>query len=256
MNDEFLLAPAEISSHQTQDLSDYSNKVRQLVEASVASETRRAYSSRLRRFMNWCDVQGLNSSFPVSPEVLASYIANMAEDGLKYSTIEQTMAAISTIHQAQGLTSPTESLLVNKILKGCRREYGTAKKKHDAATAEVVRYLLNSIPEDSSPKNIRDRAIISLGFAGAFRRSELCELNAENLKWIFRGGQEILLIDVERSKTDQERRGMTKAIFPSEDKSVSPTELLKRWMNISSSEGALFTRILKGGNITSERLTS
>ncbi len=53
-------------------------------------------------------------------------------------------------------------------------------------------------------------------------------IDIEHLKWIFRGMQEILLIEVERSKTDQEGRGMTKAIFPSHDKSVSPTELLKR----------------------------
>ena len=49
-------------------------------------------------------------------------------------------------------------------------------KKHDAATVDAVRYLLNSIPDDSSPKHIRDRVIIALGFAGAFRRFELCAL--------------------------------------------------------------------------------
>ena len=183
------------------------------------------------------------------------YITDMTEDGLSYATIEQTMAAISTTHKAQGFSSPTESLLVKKLLKGCRREYGTAHKKPDAATVEIVRYLLNTIPEDTSPKNIRDRAIIALGFAGAFRRSELCAIDIENLKWVFRGTQEVLLIEVERSKTDQERRGMTKAIFPSSDKSVSPTELLKKWLNIRGHEGALFTRILKGNHLTDDRLT-
>ena len=78
----------------------------------------------------------------------------------------------------------------------------------------------------------------------------------ENLRWVFRDGQEILLVTLNRSKTDQEGHGMTKAIFPSMDKSVSPTELLKKWIRIHDIEGALFTRILKGGNITSECLTS
>ncbi len=64
-------------------------------------------------------------------------------------------------------------------------------KKHDAATVEIVRCLLNSIPDDNSPKNIRDKAVIALGFAVAFRRSELCAIDVENLKWVFRGTQEI-----------------------------------------------------------------
>ena len=49
---------------------------------------------------------------------------------------------------------------------------------------------------------------------------------------------------------------MTKAIFPSHDKPVSPTELLKRWLKIHGSYGALFiTRILKNEHMTDERFT-
>ena len=142
MNHEKSIIITKNSSNLQPNLLEYTNKVRQLIEASVAYETRRAYSSRLKRFMNWCEIKGFSSAFPVSPEILASYIADMAEEGLSYATIEQTMAAISTTHKSQGFTSPTESLLVKKTLKGCKREYGTAKKKHDAATVDVVHYLL------------------------------------------------------------------------------------------------------------------
>ena len=249
------LVTVEKYTPDVSDLSDYSGRIRYLVEASVASETRRAYTSRLKRFVNWCNDKGLSCTYPIAPEILAMYITDMAVDGLSNATITQTMAAVSTTHKAQGLNSPTESLLVKKVLKGFRREYGTAHKKHDAATVEIVRYLLNSIPDDNSPKNVRDKAIIGLGFAGAFRRSELCAIDVEHLKWVFRGTQEILLIEVVRSKADQEGRGMTKAIFPSKDTPYSPTELLKRWLNIRGSYGALFTRILKGEHMTDERLT-
>ena len=245
------------NEYTSNNLLSYRDEIQHLLEASIAPETRRAYSSRLKRFFDWCEAKGFSAAFPISPETLAAYIVDMTNDNLKYSTIEQTLAAISTAHKAQNLQSPTESLIVKKILKGYKREYGTAKKKHDAATSEIVRYLLNSIPDDSSPKDIRDKAIISLGFAGAFRRSELCALNVENLKWTFKNAQEILLIEILRSKTDQEGHGMTKAIFPSNDEAISPTALLKRWLCLSDfHQGALFTRILKGGNITSKRLTS
>ena len=257
LNSEVSLVITKNNSGFMLDLSNYTDKVRQLIEASLAPETRRAYSSRIKIFFKWCDSNGFSTSFPISPEVIAAYLADMADKGLKYSTIEQTLAAISTAHKAQGLISPAESLLVKKIIKGYKRAQGTAKKKHYAATVDVVRYLLNSIPDDSSPKHIRDRAIIALGFAGAFRRSELCALNIENLKWTLKNGREILLIEIIRSKTDQEGHGMTKAIFSSGDKSVSPIELLKRWLNICVfRQGALFTRVLKNGSITTQRLTA
>ena len=255
MDTDHSLVTVEKYTPDVPDLSDYSGRIRYLVEASVALETRRAYASRLKRFMNWCNEKELSCTYPIEPEILAMYITDMAGDGLSNATITQTMAAISTTHKAQGLNSPTESLLVKKVLKGFWREYGTAHKKHDAATVEVVRYLLKSIPDDNSPKNIRDKAIIALGFAGAFRRSELCAIDVEHLKWVFREKQKIVLIELKRSKTDQEGRGMTKAIFPSKDTPYSPTELLKRWLKIRGSYGALFTRILKGEHMTDERLT-
>lgn len=249
-------ALTEKGSSITTDLLSYKDKVQQLIEASVAPETRRAYGNQLRKFVMWCDSNSIASPFPTSPEVLAAYIAHLAECNASCSTIDQSMAAIATAHRAEGFTSPTESLLVRKVIKGYRREHGTAPRKKEAATVEIIRCLLSAIPQDDSPKHIRDRAIIALGFAGAFRRSELCALNVENLKWTFRGNQEILLVEVRRSKTDQEGQGMIKAIFPSTDISISPTVLLKRWLSISKiTSNSVFRSIRKGNHITSQRLT-
>ena len=70
--------------------------------------------------------------------------------------------------------------------------------------------LLAATARDDSPKNIRDAAIISLGFAGAFRRSELSALDIADLKWTVRSSEEILILDVRRSKTDQEAQSNDK----------------------------------------------
>lgn len=235
---------------------NYDEKVRRLIEASVAPETRRTYSSQLKRFLSWCEDEGVGSPFPTSPDLLASYIASLADDRMSCSTVEQSVAAIAAAHKAKGFTSPTDSLLIKKLVKGYRREHGTAPQKKDAATVDVVRKLLNSLSHDDSPRSVRDRSIIALGFAGAFRRSELCALNIADLKWTIRNDEEILLVEVKRSKTDQDWQGMTKAIFPSGDEGISPTALIKRWLDISKiQEGPLFRRILKNGRVTDERLT-
>ena len=238
-------------------LPAYQEKVRQLLRAAVAPETRRAYASRLKRFFAWCQAEGVSTVFPTSPEVLAAYVASLANSGAAPATVEQILAAIAAAHRAEGIPSPTDSLLVKKTLKGYRREHGAAPCKKDAATVEVVRMLLAATALDDSPKNIRDAAIISLGFAGAFRRSELSALNIEDLKWTVRDGEEILILNVRRSKTDQEAQGMQKAIFPGRDEAASPTALLKRWLSlVEPQEGPLFRRVLKSGQVTDERLSA
>ena len=238
-------------------LPAYQERVRQLLRASVAPETRRAYTSRLKRFFAWRQAEGVSTAFPTSPEVLAAYVASLADSGAAPATVEQTLAAIAAAHRAEGTPSPTETLLVKKTLKGYRREHGAAPRKKDAATVEVVRMLLTATALDDSPKNIRDAAILALGFAGAFRRSELSALDIEDLKWTVRSSEEILILNVRRSKTDQEAQGMQKAIFPGRDEAASPTALLKRWLSlVEPQEGPLFRRILKSGQVTGERLSA
>ena len=244
------------------DLADglpaYQERVRQLLRASVAPETRRAYASRLKRFFAWCETEGISTVFPTPQEILAAYVASLANSGAAPATIEQILAAIAAAHRAEGAPSPTETLLVKKTLKGYRREHGAAPtSRKDAATVEVVRMLLAATARDDSPKNIRDAAIISLGFAGAFRRSELSALDIEDLKWTVRNGEEVLILNVRRSKTDQEAQGMQKAIFPGRDEAASPTALLKRWLSlVEPQEGPLFRRVLKSGQVTDERLSA
>ncbi len=237
-------------------LPAYQEKVRQLLRAAVAPETRRAYASRLKRFFAWCLTEGVSTAFPMSPEVLAAYVASLANSGAAPATVEQILAAIAAAHRAEGISSPTETLLVKKTLKGYRREHGAAPKKKDAATVEVVRMLLDATRGDTT-KGIRDAAILALGFAGAFRRSELSALDIADLKWTVRGSEEVLVINVRRSKTDQEAQGMQKAIFPGRDETTSPTSLLKRWLSlVEPQEGPLFRRVLKSGQVTDERLSA
>ena len=247
--------------HKDREMADaglpYKEKVRQLLRASVAPKTRRAYASRLKRFFAWCETEGVSTAFPTSPEVLVAYVASLADSKAAPATIEQILAAIAAAHRAEGIPSPTETLLVKKTLRGYCREHGTAPRKKDAATVEVVRMLLTATARDDSPKNVRDAAILALGFAGAFRRSELSALNIEDLKWTIRNSEEVLILDVRWSKTDPEGRGMQKAIFPGRDEAASPTSLLKRWLSlVEPQEGPLFRRILKSGQITGERLSA
>lgn len=237
-------------------MDEYSARVSELLRSSTAGATRSAYKSQLKLFLAWCDEAGVRS-FPADPAVVASYIAALDRKGASVSTVLQAMAAISAAHRAKGLVAPTESMLVRKILLGYKREHGTAQRKKDAATVDVIRLMLDALSGDGSVKAVRDMAIISLGFAGAFRRSELSALNVSNMSWNVRNGIELLLVNVARSKTDPEGAGIIKAIFPARKERYSPTALMKQWLAAApASDGApLFREIRRGGYVTDRRLS-
>jgi hypothetical protein len=90
----------------------------------------------------------------------------------------------------------------------------------------------------TSLRELRDRAILLLGFSGAFRRSELVALNLTDIEWTTEGA----LVSIRRSKTDQEGLGRRVGI-PRGD-IACPVTALEAWLEAADiSEGAVFRRI-------------
>jgi site-specific recombinase XerD len=77
-------------------------------EHSLSAATRDAYRSDIAVFRNWCDARGVQT-VPASPEVVASFAASQADQGLKPSTISRRLAAIRMLHRASGVETPTGS---------------------------------------------------------------------------------------------------------------------------------------------------
>ena len=137
-------------------------------QAASAQATERAYGAD---FAAWCDSLGLEA-LPATPETVSAYLAALADTGLKASTIRRRKAAIAFTHRWCGFEPPTNADVVKKTLAGINRGLGTAPKQKPAATADIVERVIQSIPTGTTP-DLRDRALILLGFSGAFRRSEL-----------------------------------------------------------------------------------
>ena len=86
-------------------------------------------------------------------------------------------------------------------MRGVRRTIGTVQKRKAAATVDLVRAMLDACPDTMI--GLRDRALLALGFAGAFRRSELVALQVSDLTEVPDGYRVI----IRRSKTDQSGEG-------------------------------------------------
>ena len=227
-------------SHPSTGLEDLIQKANDLIRAAKAPSTRKAYQSDFRIYDSWCTDHGL-SSLPSTPETIALYIASCVVARLAPATIARRLASISKAHQAAGFEeSPasTKHFVVGEVLKGARRTLGVAQKCKDALLLNDIRRLL-----DACPKNLlglRDRSLILTGFSGAFRRSELCAMAVSDLCFSDSG----LVINVPRSKADQEQAGEKVAIPFGEHEQTCPIKALREWLVAAKvTQGAVFRAV-------------
>lgn len=219
-----------------------SGEVRRLVMASRSANTQRAYRSDLKAFSAWCRASN-RSELPASPETLAEYVGFLTRT-CKPATISRRLAAISVAHKAAGLESPTLSELVRSTIKGARRELGTMQTKKAAVRIAGIRLAVKEF--DLSPKSVRDRALLLVGYAGAFRRSELVGLELQDLAFTSEG----VRVTVRRSKTDQEGAGMVKGIPFGSREDTCPVRALRAWLELAGIEsGPVFRSVTKGGKV-------
>jgi site-specific recombinase XerD len=144
-----------------------------------AANTIRAYAGDWARFTAWCQTHQFES-LPAPVEALAGFLTELAEAGKKVATIQRHAAAIAKAHELAGLDSPTADKKVKVLLKGIAREKKTRIKQAAAFTLANFKRTIKSI-DVSTPTGLRNRALLLLGFTGAFQRSELEALNIEHL---------------------------------------------------------------------------
>lgn len=216
--------------------------VRDLIEHSVSDSTRVAYASDLKHFAEWGGV------LPATPEMVAAYIAAYAGT-LSVATITRRVATLSKAHQAMAGSNPCQSALVKATLQGLRRKHGTAQKQAKALTREDLFAILDAI--GNGMKDVRDRALLLLGFAGGFRRSELVGLDVADIEHVRQG----IIITLRHSKTDQEAAGR-KIGIPHGRTRHCPVAAITDWLTRSGiTEGAIFRPINRHGQLQPERLS-
>jgi integrase len=147
------------------------------------------------------------------------------------------LTALSQWHRYQGFTDPTQDPTVRKTLQGVRRLHGRPRRQARALRLDQLATMLRHLEQlPVSNKTHRDRALIQVGFFGAFRRSELVSLQVADLDWVPEG----LLITLPRSKTDPHGEGLTRALARGQG-AVCPVRALKTWLTVAGiDQGPVF----------------
>ena len=214
--------------------------------AEKAPSTRRAYRTDFRIFTAWCQERDLDP-LPALPATVAAYLAYEVGQNLRPSTLGRRLAAIQYAHQHAGHEPPTNAEGVKATLRGIRRTLGIARTRKAPATANETKAMARSVPD--SLVGIRDRAILLLGFAGAFRRSELVALDVADIEPSDTG----LRVTIRRSKADQEGEGAMIGIALGV--TDCPARALMTWLSAAGIvEGPVFRSINKAGKVSLVRL--
>lgn len=210
---------------------------------AIPENTRRAYESDLRHFGQW------GGSIPATEAMIAEYLAAHA-DTLSVATLERRLASLSNAHTTLGLQSPTRSHLVKTTLRGIRRCHGAPASQAAPLMWDDIAAILAAMGE--TLKDRRDRALILMGFFGAFRRSELCAINCNDVEL----GPHGMRVRLQRSKTDQERRGRVVWIGSSAPLACCPVGALGAWLSAGEIDhGPVFRSVSRHGRISSRALS-
>ena len=185
---------------------------------------------------------------PALASTVMGFLSAEARGGAKASTLGRRVAAIRYAHQRAGYEPPTNAESVKALMRGIRRTIGAARDQKAPATADVLGTMLKHLPDSLIGQ--RDRALLTLGFAGAFRRSELVALTVADLTEAPDG----LRVLIRRSKTDQEGQGQEIAI--PRGYRLRPVAAVQEWLKVAGiTEGPVFRPVAKGGRVMPEALS-
>ena len=155
---------------------------RAYARAATSKNTNRAYAADWRDYLRWRARQGLDLKPLADPECVGLYLAALASGakgaGAKartVATIERRLSALGWNFAQRALPFDRKDRHVATVLAGARRTHGQPPVQKEALLPEHVLAMLDLLPP-SSLRNLRDRAILLLGFAGGLRRSEIAGL--------------------------------------------------------------------------------
>lgn len=230
-------APAVDQRLEAITLKHASARTRFYLEQARADRTRTAYEHDFRAFARWCAACGL-CPLPATPETLALYLTAMVDGGRKVSTVRRARVAIGQAHAAARLPRPDQAEQVRQLERGMGRVHGTKEEGAPPLLHEQLVQIIRTMR--ASARDDRDRALLLLGFWGAFRSSELVGLRIEDVTL----DPARLRVLVRRSKEDQLGRGEVVSIDTSPQPELCVVRAVGRWLErVGESTGPLLRQV-------------
>ena len=218
-------------------MNELINKLQQLEKETINNlgssksiNTLRAYKSDFYDFEKFCSKFGFKS-LPSDPKAISLYLTDLSNKS-KFSTLKRRLASINVIHKIKGFHIDIKHPIITENLIGIKRRIGAYQKRKKPLLINNLYQIIDLINHNQinkSLQSLRDKAIILLGFAGGFRRSELVSLEKSDLEFITEG----LKITLRKSKSDQYGQGLIKGIPYFKNSKYCPVLAVKEWISSS-----------------------
>ncbi|MFN4039051.1 MAG: hypothetical protein ACK4IB_06925, partial [Erythrobacter sp.] len=228
--------------HRPSQFGASQDAIRYFLTHSLSANSKRAYATDIGHF------RASGREIPSTPASVATYLAEIAQTHA-VATIQRRLVSIAKAHRALGYADPCQTEIVKAVMRGIRRTKGTAQREAQALQRDDLFAVLSKMGDRSI--DLRDRALLLIGFAGAFRRSELVGLNVADVQHVRQG----MVLHLRRSKTDQTGLGRKIAI-PHGRTRWCPVKHLTDWVDHAGiTEGPLFRSIDRHGRIAQNQLS-
>lgn len=219
-----------------------------------SSNTNRTYGAAVKQYLAFCRAMDFEV-LPGDEEALRQFLVFLAvRRGLSIRTVKTRFAGLRRYYRDQvGRQNVTESEAVQKCLNGLVRELGEAPVRAPALGADDIRRILRKLPRQDGRLTIaslRDRALLLVVYAGAFRRSEAAGLLREDV--VFEGNNARVLL--RRSKTDQESAGVWVGIGQGKRRYTCPVHALRAWFDASPRATHVFHPVDRWGSVSARPL--
>lgn len=204
--------------------------------------TQKSYDASIRHFE-----QVWHGLLPATSTSVAEYLAHYA-NSLSHNTLKLRLAGLSRWHQDHGFPDPTKDRLITQTLKGIRAAHSTPEKKAKPIELDQLQRVCDWLDQSEQLCNVRDKAILLMGFWRGFRADEITRLAVENIQVEPGVGLRIFL---PRSKGDRDNQGK-EYLCPALSR-LCPVTAYQDWLSASGiSEGPVFRKIDRWGHLGSD----
>lgn len=222
------------------DIADLRLWEQSFEHAIKAEKTWWIYAQRWHMFTVWCKEAG-QPVLPTTTDALRLYVTwALSKRRNRLNTVKITVNAIIDRHRREGYPSPVTKEIWGFVLT-CARHLKEEPGGKKPLTLDHIKAIC-ALPW-KTPMERRDRAIILLGFACGWRRSELAGLEYRDMTFVEEG----VVLRLRHSKTDQRGRGRQVGIHKGDMPETCPVRALRVWIEERGDEpGPLFLQTRRG----------